>query len=246
MRDERACILIPAYNEASSIGPLLDAVGQELPDAEIVVVDDGSTDGTGRRARSRGASVITHPFNLGYGTALHTGYLWARRRGYRRVVQMDADGQHDPLSLPVLLEGLERGADVVVGSRYLDRPAPATSLARKTGSRMLSRVVTWWTGIRITDPTSGYQAMSARALDAIANDGFPEDYPDADILITMARAGLRLMEVPVEMHPRRSGPSMHRGVRAGYYAYKMLLTLALLPVRRPVRPMDTVARIPVP
>ena len=241
-----AFILIPAFNEESNIGGLIEAVQREVGDARIVVVDDGSTDSTAAEARRRGATVITHPFNLGYGAALHTGYLYAQRRGCKCVVQMDADGQHDPTSLPVLLAGLESGADVVVGSRYLEGSPPPTSLARRLGSRLFSRIVTWWTHTRITDPTSGYQAMSERALANLANDAFPEDYPDADVLITLARAGLKLIEVPVKMRARSSGLSMHRGGRAAYYAYKMLLTLALLPIRRPTpfRSRNTVAHTP--
>ena len=120
-------ILIPAFNEERNIGDLIEAIQREVGDAKIVVVDDGSTDSTAAEARRRGATVITHAFNLGYGAALHTGYLYAQRRGCKRLVQMDADGQHDPTSLPVLLESLEGGADVVVGSRYLEGPAPPTS-----------------------------------------------------------------------------------------------------------------------
>ena len=240
---QHAFILIPAFNEERNIGGLLEAIQLEVADARVVVVDDGSTDSTAAEARRHGATVITHPFNLGYGAALHTGYLYAQRRGCKSLVQMDADGQHDPASLPVLLAGLENGADVVVGSRYLDGPSPPTSIARRIGSRLFSRIVTWWTRTRITDATSGYQAMSERALAHLANDGFPEDYPDADVLITLARAGLKLTEVPVIMRARRSGLSMHRGGRAAYYTYKMLLTLALLPVRRPTpfRSRNTVA-----
>ncbi len=246
--DAPAFILIPAFNEGHAIGALIEAIQRQQVDASIVVVDDGSTDDTAGQARRRGAVVITHPFNLGYGAALHTGYIYARRNGCKYLVQMDADGQHDPTSLPDLFAGLEAGADVVVGSRYLDSSPPPTSPARRIGSRLSAFIVTWWTRIRITDATSGYQAMSARALATIANDGFPEDYPDADMLITLARAGLKLMEVPVKMHSRHSGPSMHRPGRAAYYAYRMLLTLVLLPIRRPTpfRSADTVAQLHIP
>jgi glycosyltransferase involved in cell wall biosynthesis len=176
--------------------------------------------------------VISHPCNLGYGSALLTGYLYARQHRYERVLQMDADGQHDPRSIGVLLDALGADADVAVGSRFLAGRPPRTSLARRLGSRLFAAIVTGWTGTRITDPTSGFQAMNARAVAELAHDGFPEDYPDADVLITLARAGMRLREVPVIMHPRAGGRSMHRGGRAAYYAYKMLLTLSLLPWRR--------------
>ena len=176
--------------------------------------------------------MVTHPFNLGYGSALLTGYLYAHRHHYKRIVQMDADGQHDPASVPDLLAALDAGADVAVGSRYLAGDPPPTTLSRRLGSRLFAKIVTRWTGVRVTDPTSGFQAMTANAMAEIAHDGFPEDYPDADVLIILARAGMKLVEVPVRMHPRVGGVSMHRGGRAAYYGYKMLLTLSLLPWRR--------------
>src|SRR5262249_42973296 len=151
---------------------------------------------------------------------------------YERVVQMDADGQHDPVSLPAILRTLEAGADVVVGSRYLNGAAPETTLMRRGGARIFAWVVTAWTRGENINPTPRHPAPAREALEEVADDAFPEDYPDADVLITLHRAGLRLVEIPVVMHARKGGVSMHRGGRAAYYAYKMLLTLALIPIRR--------------
>ena len=225
-------ILIPAHNERGRLGRVLQQVRATGIDADIAVVDDGSTDDTAAEARAWGARVLQHPFNLGYGAALLTGYMHAQQRGYARVVQIDGDGQHDARSMPRLLAALDDGANVAIGSRYLEGTPPRTTFLRRLGSRLLAWITTHWTGTRVTDPTSGYQAIDALALAELANDGFPEDYPDADVLIGLARAGLVLVEVPVVMHERRGGVSMHHGGRVVYYAYKMLLTLALLPVRR--------------
>ena len=200
--------------------------------ADVLVVDDASSDGTEDEARDSGATVLSHSYNMGYGAALLTGYTYARQHGYQRVIQMDADGQHDPRSLPNLIAALDDGADVAIGSRYRGARGPKTTWGRRIGARFFAAVVTMWTGTRVTDPTSGFQAFEARAIDEIAHDGFPEDYPDADVLISLSRAGLKLAEVPVVMHPRSGGVSMHRGARVVYYAYKMVLTLALLPWRR--------------
>jgi len=236
-------ILLPAHNERGRIGKVLQGIRESGVQADVVVIDDGSTDTTALDARARGAVVICHPFNMGYGSALLTGYLYAKHHGYKRIVQMDADGQHEPQSVRALLSALEEGADVVVGSRYLAGGAPPTSLLRRLGSRLFSAIVTRWTGTAITDPTSGFQAMNADALAELAHDGFPEDYPDADVLIILSRAGLKLREIPVLMHTRSGGVSMHRGGKAAYYAYKMLLTLCLLPWRRrsPFRAAPTTA-----
>lgn len=226
-------VIVPARNEADRIGAVLDAVRRAAPAARIAVIDDGSEDDTGAVARAHGAQVLRHPFNLGYGAALQTGYHWALRQRFTRLVQLDADGQHDPASIPSLLAALDAGAQLVLGSRYLD-PAttPRTSFARRMGSRFFAFVVSRWTGTRITDPTSGYQAMDRRVVERLALDDFPEDFPDSDVLIALAREGVRLAEVPVQMRERLGGVSMHRGGRIAYYAYKMALTLSLLPVRR--------------
>lgn len=236
----RTVVLIPAHCEAGRVGPVVGDV--QALGFDVVVIDDGSTDATADEARAAGATVLRHPFNLGYGAALHTGYHFARRRGYQRALQMDADGQHEAGMLPRLIEALDAGADVALGSRYLDGAPPPTSLLRKCGTAMFRLVASTWTRQRITDPTSGFQGLSARALEYVAHDGYPEDYPDTDVLIGFVRAGLRLAEVPVRMLPRHSGLSMHRGTRIAYYGYKMLVTLLLLPVRRqtPLRRRDGV------
>lgn len=229
-------ILIPCHNEAGRVEQVVAevlALGESMLGANrVVVIDDGSSDDTAARARQAGATVIRHRTNLGYGAALHTGYVYARNTGCNRVVQLDGDGQHDPRGIPILLAMLQEGADVALGSRYLDGEAPPTGWARRLGSRFFSWVASRWTGTRITDPTSGFQALSARALREVAHDGFPDDYPDADVLIQLCRAGLRLREVPVQMHPRLGGRSMHCGKKAFYYGYKMGLTLLLLRWRR--------------
>ena len=237
-------LIIPAYREAGRVGDVVRAVRRLDLGLDVLVVDDGSPDDTAEQARSAGARVISHPYNLGYGSALHTGYCHAWRYGYQRVLQMDADGQHDATMLPRLMDALDQGADVVLGSRYLEGEPPPSSLARRIGTGLFAKIATLWIGKRITDPTSGFQGLSRRALETGVNDAFPEDYPDCDVLVLHHRAGLRLQEVPTRMHARKGGLSMHRGTRIAYYGYKMLLTLLLLPVRRstPSRKPDTVAR----
>lgn len=241
---EGTVLVIPAYREAGRVGDVVRAVRRLGVPLDVVVVDDGSPDDTAAEAEAAGAMVVRHPFNLGYGSALHSGYCYAWRAGYARVLQMDADGQHDPTMLPRLVAALDAGADIALGSRYLDGCAPAQSLLRCVGTKLFAWVASRWLRTRITDPTSGFQGLSRRALESVVHDGFPEDFPDTDVLIEHHRRGLKVTEVPVVMHPRRGGVSMHRGARVAYYGYKMLLTLALLPVRRPtpLRQRDTVAR----
>lgn len=226
----RLLVVMPAYDEARNVRRVLEEVRGQLA-ADLLVVDDGSSDGTAAEARRAGARVAIHPVNLGYGAALQTGYRFALRHGYDAVVQLDADGQHDPASIPRLVAELAR-ADVVVGSRFLDggsyRPPPA----RRFGMWLFGKVASALAGQRISDPTSGFQAVSREALRFYAHERYPADYPDADVLAMVARAGLRLAEVPVRMRTSADGKSMHGGIlKPLYYVFRMSLALTLVPLR---------------
>lgn len=225
-------IIIPAHNEQEAIGKVLEDLRATAIVVDVLVIDDGSTDDTAAEARRHGASVVSHAFNLGYGATLLTGYRYACKQGYERIVQMDSDGQHDPGSVRDLLAALDQGADVAIGSRYLTGTPPPTSFARKVGTSLFAGIASFWTRSRITDPSSGFQAIRANALTALTHDGFPEDFPDANTLIGLSREGFELVEVPVTMHPRSTGTSMFGSHRVLYYGYKMFLSLFLLPIRR--------------
>jgi len=221
-------ILIPALDEESRIGPLVEQLASLYPQASLIVVDDGSTDGTAEEARAAGAQVLTHPFHMGYGAALQTGYKYAIERDVDLLVQMDGDGQHPPAEVQRLLEGMRHGdTDLVVGSRFLGRGSYRMPWLRKAGSFLFSRVTSGMLGRRVTDPTSGFQAMNARTLRFYRQDFYPYDYPDADILIRAGYHGLRFDEVPVEMYAGLPGKSMHRGLRPLYYVYKLLLSICM-------------------
>ncbi len=221
-------ILIPALDEEGRVGSLVRELRERLGDAEVVVVDDGSTDRTADEARAAGARLLSHPFHLGYGAALQTGYKYALRRGVAFVVQMDGDGQHPPAEVEQLLERMERGdLDLVLGSRFLGRGRYRMPWLRRIGSRCFSRITSVLVGRRVTDPTSGFQAMNARTLRFYQQDFYPFDYPDADILIRADYHGLRFGEVGVVMRHSPPGKSMHRGLRPLYYVYKLLLSIFL-------------------
>ncbi len=222
--------MIPAFNEAGRIGRVVDGVRRQV-EADILVVDDASTDETAAEARAAGAIGATHAVNLGYGAALQTGYRYALRHGYGAVLQLDADGQHDSASIPALVAALDR-ADVVVGSRFLHNGSYRPPLLRRLGMRLFGTVASGLARQRLTDPTSGFQAISHRALVFYAHERYPADYPDADVLAMVARAGLRLAEVPVRMLASPEGKSMHAGViKQLYYVFRMSLALGLVPFR---------------
>ena len=221
-----ALVVIPALNEAVRIGAVLDRLRAAAPAVDVLVVDDGSRDATAVTARRHGARVVSHLFNLGYGAALQTGYKVALRDGYDVVVQMDADGQHDPRDVPRLLEPLVAGrADVVIGSRFVAPSRYRMDPLRTAGRLFFERVLVAVGGPRVADPTSGFQALSRPAFRFCCEDFFPADFPDIDVLLTLHRQGFHLLELPVEMAPNPSEhPSMHSGLRAAYYTYKMLLS----------------------
>lgn len=226
-------VLIPALNEERNIASVIRDVRKEITEATIQVINDGSADATASKARQAGAKVLSHPFNMGYGVALQTGYKYALKYGFDCVVQMDGDGQHDPRYINLLLQELETGeADIVIGSRFLVKGRHTIPLLRLIGMGFFGFIASLLCGQRITDPTSGYQALSRRAVEFFVSDAFPGDYPDADVLVMLHRAGLRFREVPVVMRRNIQGRSMHSGLKPLYYIYKMLLSLALNLLRK--------------
>jgi glycosyltransferase involved in cell wall biosynthesis len=226
-------VVIPAFNEAAIIGEVLAWIRAVDTSLSIVVVDDGSTDETAEVARQAEAHVVTLPFNMGYGVALQTGYKYALREGYDCVVQIDGDGQHEPADIPGLLEVIQRGeADVALGSRFLGGGTYQVEMARRVGMRLFRALAYTLTGVWFSDVTSGFQALNADVLRFFTTERYPVDYPDADVLIMLMRAGFKIKEVPVRMNPRARAGSMHSGLRPLYYVFKMLLSVLLTPLRR--------------
>ena len=234
--DRKVLVVIPAYNEQGRIGEIVRAVKLVLPSAKTLVVNDCSSDDTGKEAAEAGALVVTHPINLGYGAGLETGYLYALKYGYDIVVQMDGDGQHPPSEVPkILAPVLDGEADIVLGSRYLSPESTyKTSFARKKGQQIFGMILSLFTGYKMTDPTSGFQCLSKPAFELFSRGQFPHDFPDADVLLMAHYAGFRVREVPVVMLERAGGVSMHDGLKPLYYIVKMVLamTMVILSQRR--------------
>lgn len=226
-------IIIPAYNEEANIQKVINDIKHVVPHARIVAVDDGSTDNTVEVASQAGAIVISHPFNLGYGAALQTGYKYALRKGYDCVVQMDGDGQHDPSYTPRLLEVIEKGeADVSIGSRFMGEGEYRTGFIRRLGMKIFNILTSLVTNTKLTDSTSGYQALSRNILRFYVSNRYPVDFPDADVLIMLHRSGFKIKEVPVRMYSKKNGKSMHSGLKPIYYIFKMFLSIILTMLRR--------------
>lgn len=219
-------VLVPAYNESPRIAEVVAHVRRSVPDYDILVVNDGSRDDTAAEAETAGATVVSHPFNMGYGVAIQTGYKYANAKGYDFLIQMDGDGQHDPDYIHHLLEPVMAGeCDFTIGSRFLVETSYEPSLTRRLGMVFFRKIVSTLTGTRITDSTSGYQAFNRKVVRFFTSEVFPCDYPDADMLITLHLAGFTIQEVPVLMHANMEGKSMHSGIKPLYYIFKMLLSI---------------------
>lgn len=221
------CVVIPAFNEGRSVAGVVDRVKAALPAAGIVVVNDGSHDDTGSRAARAGAAVVNLPLNLGIGGAVQTGFRYAMRQGYLVAVQVDGDGQHDPSEIPRLLEPISQGrSDIVVGSRWLGRGDYVAPSARRSGMRILARMVSWRTGSRFTDTTSGFRAVSGPALQLFA-ENYPTDFPEVESLVLATQHRCRVIEVPVWMTKRAHGSSSISGSRSAYYMLRVGLGLLI-------------------
>ncbi len=231
----RPLVVIPAYNEAARLGRVLEGVRAADASLAVLVVDDGSSDDTAAVARAAGARVVRLPFNMGAGVAAQTGYKFALAEGYDCLVQLDADGQHEPADIPALLGIVMRGeADVAIGSRFLGRGDYRVGTLRRVGMGLFRMLAYMMTGVRFSDVTSGFRALHADVIRFFTTEWYPTDYADADVLITLRQAGFTIKEVPVRMYPRAGGRSMHAGLRPVYYVFKMLLSVALAPLRRAV------------
>jgi hypothetical protein len=218
-------VIIPAFNEEDSVGAVIKEAKRYLSQADILVVNDGSTDLTSARAGARKALVLDLPFNIGIGGTMQAGYKYAYEKGYDVAIQVDGDGQHDPQEIPKLLQGLQdKQGDIVVGSRFIADSKYKASIMRRIGSAILSRVISTVIRQRITDPTSGFRAVNRKAIRLFAFY-YPQDYPEPEVLVLLSKSGLKITEVSVKMKQRYSGESSITKVRAIYYMVKVLLAI---------------------
>ena len=239
----RIVAVVPAYDEEAAIGAVVAEIHAVDPAIDVVVVDDGSTDATAEAAVAAGAAVVRLPFNLGIGAAVQTGFRYALERGYDVAVRLDGDGQHDAAELQKLLEPLGRDeADVVTGSRFReDEGSYRPPLGHRLGITWFAKLVSLLSGQRVTDTTSGFQALNRRAIALFARD-YPSDYPEVEATVLLIKHRLRLVEVPVTMREREHGSSSITVVRSVYYAFKVTLALLVAMARRYAVPAEETHR----
>lgn len=225
----KCLIIIPAYNEAANIEKVINNIVQNYPQYDYVIINDGSIDKTEEVCANAGYQVLNLPINMGIGGAVQTGYRYAKKNNYDVAVQIDGDGQHDVAFLEDMLKLLESGeADVVIGSRFVQKEGFQSTQIRRVGIRFLSILARILTGVQIRDITSGYRVVNRRFIEIYAND-YPADYPEPEAMIIAAVHGGRIKEYPVIMRERENGTSSITFKKSVYYMIKV--TLAML-VRR--------------
>ena len=222
----RRLAIVPALNEADSVGRVVDEIRAADSGFDILVVDDGSRDETAEVALAHGARVVRLPFNLGIGGAVQTGYRYAREHSYDVAVQIDADGQHDPAELRALLAPLAAGeADVAIGSRFADVRSYRMPATRRIGTRVFATLISLVVGQRVADTTSSFRAVSRRAIRLFAAD-YPHGFLETvEATVFAARHGLRIVEVPVRMRARASGRSSLTAPLSAFYTAKVLVAI---------------------
>jgi glycosyltransferase involved in cell wall biosynthesis len=218
-------VIVPAYNEEESLPGVIADLRRNLPTADILVVNDGSTDSTEKAIFASGVTVISLPFNLGIGGAMQTGFLYAYQRGYDIAVQFDGDGQHLAKEIPRLVRPIyEKQADLVVGSRFLEAGGYTAPMFRRMGIGLFSFVLSRIIDKRVTDTTSGFRAANRRVIEFFSKV-YPEDYPEVESLVLLHRKKMVVLEVPIEMRERTGGKSSITPLRSMYYMIKVLLAV---------------------
>lgn len=229
---ERLLTILPAWNEAESIGAVIQEIHREFPGTDVLVVDDCSRDATAAVARSAGAKVVRLPYNLGVGGARRLGYRYAVEHGYDIAVQMDADGQHDPRYIRDLVAALA-DADLVIGARFAGEGEYRVRGPRQWAMKLLSRALSAIAGTRLTDTTSGFRACRGELI-SFYSANFPVEYlgDTVDTIVQAKRSGYVIRQIPVSMRPRQGGTPSASPAKAMVYLFRSGLALLLALVRR--------------
>ena len=229
----KTLIIIPAYNEAENLPKLFKDLKASEGEFDILVINDCSKDNTEEICRQNNIKVVSLPVNLGIGGAVQTGYKYALRHNYDIAIQVDGDGQHDPQFIKYLIQRLNEGYDLCIGSRFIENEGFQSSKARRIGIRYFSWLIKLLTGKRITDPTSGFRACNRKVIELFAND-YPIDYPEPETVVTVLRNRLKVCEMPVIMRPRAGGVSSISSTNAIYYMIKVTLAIIISAISKKV------------
>ncbi len=227
--------MIPAYNEQNTLGPLIDEIKITCPDVDYLVINDCSSDNTKDKLKELHANYVSVPVNLGIGGAVQIGYKYAAKNGYDIAIQVDGDGQHDVSYVKEMVSILEADeADVVIGSRFIEKEGFQSSGARRIGIHFLSGLIRVISGTKIKDVTSGFRAVNRKYLDVFA-DNYPDDYPEPEVIVISALSGARIKEIPVIMRERTDGVSSISMKKSVYYMIKVSIAIILCRISLGIR-----------
>jgi len=232
MEQKKSLVVIPAYNEQNNILKVIWEIRQSLPDYDILVVNDCSSDGTSETARkAEGVKVVDLPCNLGIGGAVQTGFKYALAYGYDYMVQIDGDGQHIAKEVVKLADAMARtGSDMVIGSRFLDVRSFRTTWSRRLGIRLFGLLFRVLIRKKVTDSTSGFRLYNRKSIELLSKY-YPDDYPEPDAIILLKKHGLEIGEVGVEMREREHGSSSITPLKSPYYMAKVILSIFFAYIR---------------
>lgn len=223
----KVLLIIPAYNEEESLRSLIEEIKAACPEVDYLVVNDCSSDDTERLLEELGANYITLPCNMGIGGAVQSGYRYAAQNGYDIAIQIDGDGQHDVRFVKDMVKLIEdKQADVVIGSRFIDKEGFQSSQARRIGIRILSMLIRLMCGAKVKDVTSGFRAVNRRFIELFA-ENYPDDYPEPEVIVTAKLYGAVIKELPVVMRERTTGKSSINLKRSIYYMIKVSLAIII-------------------
>lgn len=226
----KVLVVVPAFNESQSVKSVVESLIQAGYD--YVVVNDGSSDDTAKICQEAGFNLLNLKENLGIGGAVQAGHKYALANGYDIDIQFDGDGQHDVNGIEKLIQEIRNGADLAIGSRFLEQSDGFKStLMRRIGIKWLSGTIRLISNLRITDPTSGFRATGHKALELFCKD-YPADYPEPESIVTAAKKKLTITEVQVTMHERQGGTSSIKAISSIYYMIKVTLAILLVGLGR--------------
>lgn len=229
----KTLVIIPAFNEEQNIERVLYSLHEKCPNCDLLVVNDGSKDLTEKIVRELNfASLINLKINLGIGGAVQSGFKFAKKFNYDIAIQFDGDGQHNSDEINKLIEPIiSHNADMVIGSRFIDNQGFQSTFTRRIGIFIFEILNSILIGQRISDNTSGFRAYSKRAIEYLA-DNYPQDYPEPENVIIMAKKGFRIFEIPVIMNKRDGGKSSIYGLKSAYYMIKVILSILITSIRK--------------
>lgn len=216
-------VIIPAFNEAGCIVNTVNDIIENAPEFDYVVINDCSRDDTYKLCLEHGFNVVNLPINSGIGAAVQTGYLYAKRYGYKYAIQVDGDGQHDAAFLGTMARYMEEhGTGMLIGSRYIEKQGFQSSGLRRFGIKYFTVLIKILTGKKITDPTSGMRMVGRDIIEYFAEE-YPKDYPEPETAVTIVKRGWSVEEIPVVMKERQAGTSSISPKRSIYYMIKVSL-----------------------